>query len=68
MLLGLIKKAVASVKAKAGRAIQWLAERTRPEARGVALGAAKELARSKRQLVAENALLRQQLIVLRRSV
>ena len=41
---------------------------TKPAAGGQVLGTLTDLARSKRELVAENALLRQQLIVLSRSV
>jgi len=41
---------------------------TKPAARGQVLGTLADLVRTKRELVAENALLRQQLIVLRRSV
>ena len=68
MLLGLIKKAVTATKAKAARAVGWLKERTRPGKERVVLGTAKDLVRSKRELVAENALVHQQLIVLKRSV
>ncbi|HET8630690.1 MAG TPA: hypothetical protein VFL91_25005 [Thermomicrobiales bacterium] len=41
---------------------------TRPAAPAVLAGALADLARSKGELIAENALLRQQLVVLRRSV
>ncbi len=41
---------------------------TRPAAAGPLVGAVADLRRSKPELVAENALLRQQLLVLRRSV
>jgi hypothetical protein len=46
------------------RILAW----TKPETRGQILGTLADLARSKPELVAENALLRQQLIVLRRHV
>ena len=47
---------------------QRLAIATRPAAQGVAVGALTDLVHSRPALVAENAFLRQQLLVLRRSV
>ena len=45
---------------------QWLKAKTKPTT--TSLGAARNLVRSKTELVMENALLRQQLIVLNRSI
>ena len=45
-----------------------LAAATKPAAAGLVVGTLTDLARSKPALVAENALLRQQLLILRRSV
>ena len=50
------------------RVQQWLKAKTKPTATSLALGAAHDLVRSKTELVMENALLRQQLIVLNRSI
>jgi putative transposase len=46
----------------------WLKAKTKPATTSLGLGAAHDLVRSKTELVMENALLRQQLIVLNRSV
>ncbi len=64
MAIGAAKRA----NLAAGRALALLKQRTRPETSEVTLGVAADLLRSKAQLLAENALLRQQLIVLKRSV
>ena len=45
---------------------QWFSHWTRPAPRGLIAGAAADLLRSKPQLMAENALLRQQVLILRR--
>jgi hypothetical protein len=50
------------------RALTSCKRRTRPKASEVMMGVAADLLRPKAQLLAENALLRQQLIVLKRSV
>ena len=55
-------------KLAACRALASLKERTRPRTNEFMLGVAADLLRPKAQLLAENALLRQQLIVLKRSV
>ena len=47
---------------------KWITAKTRPTSSSQLLGTASDLVRSKTELVAENALLRQQLIVLKRSV
>ena len=64
VLAGIVKRA----RWAWDRCLRWLKERTRPKACSVVGGAAADLLRSKRELIAENALLRQQLIVLKRSV
>ena len=46
----------------------WIKAKTKPTASSQVLGTAADLLRGKAELVAENALLRQQLIVLNRSV
>jgi putative transposase len=68
MLAGLLRRG-----ADAGRAVQRTVQRrfsaaTKPATAAVLVGALADLTRSKSALVAENALLRQQLVVLRRSV
>lgn len=47
---------------------KWIIAKTKPANSSQLLGAASDLVRSKTELIAENALLRQQLIVLKRSV
>ncbi len=47
---------------------QWIKAKTKPATSSQVLETASDLLRSRAELVAENALLRQQLIVLRRSV
>jgi len=46
----------------------WIQARSKPEPTSQVLGAARDLLRTKAELVTENALLRQQLIVFKRSV
>ena len=46
----------------------WFLSRTRPTKTSVLLGTVADLARGKSELVAENALLRHQLIILRRQI
>jgi putative transposase len=60
-LIGAFHHRVQTVRA---RILAW----TKPACSGQALGTIADLVRSKSELMAENALLRQQLIVLRRSV
>src|SRR5712691_8974805 len=55
---------IPSVKSLRARFLQW----TRPLTSSLPLGTLADLGRSKAELVAENALLRQQLIILRRQV
>jgi putative transposase len=50
------------------KAQKWIIAKTKPGSSSQLLGTATDLLRSKTELVAENALLRQQLIVLKRSV
>src|SRR6266478_34192 len=55
---------IPSVKSLRARFLQW----TRPLTSSLPLGTLADLGRSKAELVAENALLRQQLIILKRQV
>ncbi len=65
MILSHLKRLVVpSVKGLSARFLQW----TRPLTSSLPLGTLADLGRSKAELVAENALLRQQLIVLKRQV
>ena len=50
------------------KAQKWIIAKTKPAQSSQLLGTAADLLRSKTELVAENALLRQQLIILKRSV
>jgi putative transposase len=50
------------------RFVEWLREWTKPDKHGLVGGAVADGARSKSQLMLENALLRQQVIVLERQV
>ncbi len=59
---------VARVKLAACRTLASRKKMTRPGASEVMMGIAADLLRPKAQLLAENALFRQQLIVLKRSV
>ncbi len=56
------------LKAVWSRLIEWLREWTRPDSHGLIGGAVADTTRSKAELMLENALLRQQLIVLDRQV
>jgi hypothetical protein len=60
---GVVKR---GLKAVWSRVIEWLREWTKPDHHGLAGGAVAEATRSKSELMLENALLRQQLIVLER--
>jgi hypothetical protein len=53
-----------SVKVLCARCVQW----TKPLTSSLPLGTLADLGRSKSELIAENALLRQQLIILKRQV
>ena len=62
---GFVKQGLASV---GSRMIRWLREWTKPDNHGLVGGAVADATRSKSELMLENALLRQQLIVLERQV
>jgi hypothetical protein len=62
---GFVKRGLASV---GSRMIRWLREWTKPDSHGLVGGAVADATRSKSELMLENALLRQQLIVLDRQV
>src|SRR5438874_8097286 len=65
VILSQLKRIVGpSVKGLRARFLQW----TKPLTSSLPLGTLADLGRSKAELVAENALLRQQLIILRRQV
>jgi hypothetical protein len=64
-LPGVVKR---GLKAVWSRVIEWLREWTRPDTHGLVGGAVADATRSKLELMLENALLRQQLIVLERQV
>jgi transposase InsO family protein len=64
-LPGLVKR---GVKAIGSRIIEWLREWTRPDNHGVVGGVVADATRSNAELMLENALLRQQLIVVSRQV
>ncbi len=65
MILSHLKRLmIPSVKSLRARFLQW----TRPLTSSLPLGTLADLGRSKAELVAENALLRQQLIILKRQV
>jgi len=66
-IIGAVKTAVVNRVRALGRAVKRLLRPARPVAT-VTAGAARDAVRSRRELLAENALLRQQLIVLRRGV
>jgi putative transposase len=65
VLPGVIKR---GLKVKWSRVIEWLREWTKPDSHGLMGGAVADATRSKSELMLENALLRQQLIVLDRQV
>jgi putative transposase len=56
------------LKAMGSRLIKWLREWTKPNHHGLVGGAVADATHSKSELMLENALLRQQLIVLDRQV
>ena len=64
-LIGAVKTTFVSTVRTLGRAVKRLLRPARPVATAVA-GAARDAVKSRRDLLVENALLRQQLIVLRR--
>ena len=64
-LPGVVKR---GLKAVWSRLIEWLREWTRPDTHGLVGGAVADATRSKSELMLENALLRQQVIVLDRQV
>jgi putative transposase len=64
-LPGFVKRGLVSV---GSRVIRWLREWTKPDNHGLVGGAVADATRSKSELMLENALLRQQLIVLDRQV
>lgn len=64
-LLGFLKR---RLKAVWSRMVAWLREWTKPDAHGLVSGAVADATRSKSELMLENALLRQQLIVVKRQV
>ena len=66
-IIGTVKTAVVNRVHALGRAVKRLLRPARPVAT-VTAGAARDAVRSRRELLAENALLRQQPIVLRRGV
>jgi len=68
MLLTLCTRLTQAIRHRIERVRPRLLAWTKPAAHGQVLGTLADLARSKLELMAENALLRQQLIVLRRSV
>ena len=68
MSFNLMRRLTSIVERGVRAARTTLARWTKPTARAPVLGAVADLARSKPQLIAENLLLRQQLIVLNRSV
>ncbi len=65
VLPGVIKR---GLKAVWSRLIEWLREWTKPDHHSLAGGAVADATRSKSELMLENALLRQQVIVLERQV
>ena len=65
VLPGVVKR---GLKAVWSRLIKWLREWTKPDNHGLVVGTVADAARNKSELVLENALLRQQLIVLERQV
>ncbi len=67
-MFGILQRIQSIVKRGLQAASTAIARVTRPIAHGPVLGTITDLARSKPQLVAENLLLRQQLVVLKRSV
>jgi hypothetical protein len=64
-LAGFVKR---GLKAVGSEVIDWLREWTKPDNHGLVGGAVADATRSKAELMLENALLRQQLIVLERQV
>jgi len=68
MLARLLRRVARTGRAALHAVQRRLVAATKPTAPAVLVGALTDLTRSKRQLVAENALLRQQLVVLKRSI
>ncbi len=68
MVFGILQRVQAIVKRGLQAACSAISRLTKPIVHGPALGTVADLVRSKPQLVAENLLLRQQLIVLNRSI
>jgi putative transposase len=64
-LPGFVKR---ELKAKRSRFVEWLRKWTKPDNHGLVGGAVADTTRSKSELMLENALLRQQLIVVSRQV
>ena len=60
-LPGIVKR---GLKAMGSRLIEWLREWTKPDSHGLVGGAVADATRSKSELMLENALLRQQLLIL----
>ena len=65
LLPGFVKRGLTSI---GSRVIRWLREWTKPDNHGLVGGAVADATRNKSELMLENALLRQQLIVLERQV
>src|SRR3712207_6071853 len=68
MVMHLVRRVTQAIKTGVQALRQHLAASTKPPNRSLVRGSLHDLARTKPQLIAENALLRQQLIVLNRSV
>ena len=64
MVQSVVRRATDAGRRTAASVKAW----SRPVKAGARLGVARDLVRSRRQLIADNALLRQQLVVLERSV
>src|SRR5919202_4042224 len=67
-VLGILQRLQPIVKRGLQAVSTAISRLTKPSARGPVLGTVTDLVRSKPQLIAENLLLRQQLVVLNRSV